>query len=109
MLGRWFIGFFLLAITQTPFAHKCEQSKLSKILPSPQIDEIKPFERRFRQASRLTNAPIRIHLDSSQLRLGGQERENIIRIMGELLLRTKIKKSNLEIYIKIFCFLYNFH
>ncbi len=80
--------FLILPILTVCLAHpprKCEQSIVSKRFKPPQVDAISPFEKRFRQATKLVNAPIRIHLDSSKLTIRGQEREDVLKIMGKFL------------------------
>ena len=89
LLRIFFLLLLIGALTYAHAPHRCEHSKISKRLPAPQVDKISPFEKRFRQANRLVNAPIRIHLDSSQLTLKGQERENILKIMGKNLISIK--------------------
>ena len=64
---------------------------------------ISAFEKRFRQSDRLYDTPIRIHLDTSNLKSLGKERELIISIMSKKQ-KNNLKKST-DIPIKIYIFI----
>ena len=87
MTKRSLLGFLLLFLIITDsvasIAHRCNHDKILGDY-KPTKGKISKFERKYRQFARQTASPIRIVLDTSNLRSTGQEREFIISIMGKI-------------------------
>jgi hypothetical protein len=73
--------FTLSGFTLAHKEYKCVHDEKNMGPDQPDV-KLSRFERRMRQSVRLFDAPIKIHLDSSNLDSVGQEREFILKIMS---------------------------
>ncbi len=111
MNRRRFIGLLLLFIISSDsiakVAHRCKHDEILKGFKPTKI-KISNFEKKYRQYARQNVSPIKIVLDTSNLKSTGQEREFKISIMGKWFLHLKTKKKKVFLYVFFFLLFLNF-
>ena len=77
------VAFLSFSVSVLAFKeHHCVHDEKYMGPDQPDV-KLSRFERKMRQSVRLTDAPIRIHLDTSNLKSEGRERDLILKIMSK--------------------------